>query len=283
MLKTTQDNVVTIKFDDISAGWEQWIMLSSDQHTDSPFCNKQLQTTHLDEALRKEALIFFGGDLFDAMQGKRDPRASYRELEPLLKQDNYFDALVNSHADYYAKYAKNIMMVGKGNHEMSVLRHHSTDLLQRLAFKLNQEQNSDISVGGYGGWVRFQFTWNKTKRQMLQMKYYHGSGGDAPVTKGVLQTARQAVYLPDATIVWNGHNHNEYIVPLARERISLTGKIYQDLQWHVRTPGYKNGYGNGSEGFEVESGMPPKPMGCVWLKLYLENDRIKATAISDIR
>lgn len=282
MQKSTYDNVVTLKFDDIAAGWEQWVMLSSDEHSDSPFCNSKLEKQHLEEALQKNALILKGGDLFDAMQGKRDPRASYRELLPLLKTNNYFDSLIELLFDKYKKYAPNMVMIGKGNHEMSVIRHHSTDLTERLAYKLNKECGGNISVGGYGGWVRFQFVWNKTKRCTMNMKYFHGAGGAAPVTKGVIQTNRQAVYLPDATIVWNGHNHEQYVMPIARERISDSGVIHQDLQWHVRTPGYKNGYRDGSEGFEVENGMAPKPNGCVWLKFYLQDNRIRVTAISDI-
>jgi hypothetical protein len=129
------------------------------------------------------------------------------------------------------------------------------------------------------------FTAQKTVRTSIKMKYFHGSGGDAPVTRGVIQTARQAVYLPDADIVLNGHNHNEYCIPIQRERLSQTGEIYQDTQWHLRTPGYKNDYGNGSVGWAIESGMPPKPLGCVWLEFTFDSKlgKIKIRAIQDVR
>jgi len=283
LITSISNNVITVRFEDVNTGWEQLILLSSDEHHDSPFCERQLEKKHLEEAIEKKAIIFKGGDTFDAMQGHKDPRASYDQLDPELKKDNYFDAVVDFNAKFYAPYAGNIVMLGKGNHETSVMRHHNIDLIDRLVYKLNMETKSNIHVGGYGGWVRFLFTINKTKRFSLNMKYFHGAGGDAPVTRGVIQTARQAVYLPDADIVWNGHNHNEYAMPIQRERISMGGKLYQDCQWHVRTPGYKNGYQDGSRGFEVESGMPPKPLGCVWLQMYCEDNKIKIKAIQDVR
>ncbi len=279
----TRNNVITVGIDGIKAEWEQDILLVSDQHHDSPFCDRKLEKNHLDEALGKNALIFFGGDTFDAMQGKKDPRASYDNLDPELKTDKYFDAVVSFNAKFYAPYAKQIVMMGQGNHETSVIKHNSIDLINRLAYMLNKENDANVQVGGYGGWVRLMFTMDSTKRFSLNMKYFHGSGGDAPVTRGVIQTARQAVYLPDADIVWNGHNHNEYALPIQRERLSNTGVLYQDTQWHVRTPGYKNEYADGSGGFMVEKGMPPKPLGCVWLHLYRAGNKIKIKAIQDVR
>ena len=272
-----------MRIDGVKAGWEQYILLRSDAHHDSPFCDRKLEKKHLDEAANKDAMILDAGDLFDAMQGRRDPRASYDDLEPALKVDNYLDALVKFNADFYKTYADNILLLGKGNHEASALKHHNVSLTDNLAYRMNQETGSNVKVGGYGGWVKFMFTINTTKRFSLNLKYYHGSGGDAPVTRGVIQTARQAVYLPDADIILNGHNHNAYALPIRRERLSDRGDLYQDDQWYIRTPGYKNEYGDGSTGFAVESGMPPKPLGCVWLRMYYDDNKIRVQATQDVK
>ncbi len=279
----SRGNVLTVRIDGIKAGWTQRFMLVSDQHHDSPLCDRKLEKNHLEEAKRDRAGILMVGDVFDAMQGRKDPRASYDQLDPALKVTNYFDAVVDYNAQFYAPYADNILMIGKGNHESSVQNHHNISLIDNLVYRLNKETGSRISVGGYGGWVKFLFTIDTTKRYSLNLKYFHGSGGDAPVTRGVIQTARQAVYLPDADIVVNGHSHNEYAVPIQRERISQAGKVYSDTQWHIRTPGYKNDYGDGSSGWAVESGMPPKPLGCVWLDMYRDGDRIRVKAVQDVR
>ena len=277
------DNVLTIRIGGICAGWSQYVMLVSDQHHDSPYCNRKLEKAHLDKAMSRDALIFFGGDTFDAMQGKHDPRANYDHLEQFLKADNYFDAVVDYNAEFYKPYARNIVMVGNGNHELAVLQHHNISLTDRLVKELNKEKGSRIYVGGFGGWVRFMFTINKTRRESYNLKYYHGAGGEAPVTRGVIQTNRQAVYLPDANIVWNGHNHQEYAIAVPRERMTAQGKLYRDTQWFIRTPGYNDSYGNGSKGWEVEKGLSPKPDGCAWLKFYFDNDEIGIVVEQDIR
>lgn len=278
-----RNNVLFVRIDGVKSGWEQWILLRSDAHHDSPFCDRKLEKKHLDEALDKNAMILDGGDFFDAMQGRKDPRASYDNLDLALKTDNYFDALIKFNSDWLKPYAKNIIVMGKGNHETSAQKHHNISLTDNLVYRLNQETESNVKVGGYGGWVKFLFTINTTKRYSLNLKYFHGAGGDAPVTRGVIQTARQAVYLPDADIVWNGHNHNEYAVSIQRERISDRGDLFKDTQWHVRTPGYKDEYADGSQGFAVETGMPPKPLGCVWLRLYCEDNKIRVQAVQDVR
>jgi len=275
------DNVLTVRINNIGAGWEQYVMLVSDQHHDSPNCNRKLEKSHLDKALQRNALIFMGGDTFDVMQGKHDPRANYDHLEPFLKHDNYFDAVVGYCTEFYKPYARNIVMVGNGNHESGVLKHHNISLIDRMVSELNHETGSHIYVGGFGGWVRFMFSIS-THNLSINMKYYHGAGGESPVTKGVIQTARQAAFLPDASIVWNGHNHNQYIVAQPRERLSGKGKLYKDVQWFVRTPGYADEYGNGSGGWTVEKGLAPKGAGCIWLKFYCEDDTIRITAEQDI-
>ena len=271
------DNVLTVRLDGITAGWEQYAMLVSDQHHDSPYCNRKLEKQHLDKAIQRNAMIFFGGDTFDAMQGRHDPRASYDHLDPVLRKQNYFDAVVKYNADFYKPYASNIVMIGVGNHESSVSKHYNTSLIDRLVAELG----GNVHVGGYGTWVRFMFKIS-TRNMSYNLKYFHGAGGESPATKGVGQGMRQTSFLPDADIIWNGHNHNEYVVAVPRERLSGKGKLYKDVQWLVRTPGYLDAYGDGSTGWAVEKGLTPKSFGCVWLKFYLDGDIVRITAEQDL-
>lgn len=279
---TNSDNVLTIR-ENAPNGWEQYVLLMSDNHHDSPLCDRKLEKKHLDEAKQKNAWIFQGGDLFDAMQGRKDPRSSYDNLDPELKGDDYLDRLVKFNSEFYAPYAENILLFARGNHETAALKHYGVDLTSNLVYRMRTEYGCKASAGGYGGWVRFLFTMDKTKRFSLNLKYFHGAGGEAPVTRGMIQTNRQAVYLPDADIIWNGHLHSGYITMIQRERLSSAGVIYQDCQYHVRTPGYLNSYADGSYGWSVEKGMAPTPLGCVWLRLFREGNRIRITATQDVR
>lgn len=280
-----QGNVTSLRFD-IKAGWEQWFLLRSDVHHDSVRCARELQTRHLDEAKKRKALIMDAGDLFDAMQGRFDPRRSMDELREEYRRNDYYDFVVEDTAKYLAPYAKQIVMLGRGNHETAVLKNASTDLTDRLVYALNSKHKTEIKTGGYGGWVRLLFNLRDGKmpgvRTSIKIKYFHGSGGDAPVTRGVIQTNRQAVFLPDATVIWNGHNHQNYIIPIVRERLSDKGMLSSDIQWHIRTPGYKQDYGDGSKGWAVERGMPPKPIGIVWMKVFMHSNRIHIKFEPDI-
>jgi hypothetical protein len=81
------------------------------------------------------------------------------------------------------------------------------------------------------------------------------------VTKGVIKTARKAVYLPDPHIVISGHIHESWKVDLMRLRLGKTG-TYHDKQTHLCIPTYKE-----------ELGAPPKPIGAYWLRLFYVNKR----------
>lgn len=69
-------NSTVITIDGIKAGWEQWVLLRSDVHHDNPKCDQKLEKKHLDQAKEYNAIIIDNGDLFCAMQGKYDKRAS---------------------------------------------------------------------------------------------------------------------------------------------------------------------------------------------------------------
>ena len=273
--------VITVRIDDMKAGDDVWVLLRSDAHHDSPYCDRKLEKYHLEIAKERNALILDNGDTFDAMQGKFDPRRSYGDIRPEDKVETYYNSIVDHAAEDYAPYADNWIMFGKGNHETAVANKANLCLLSMLTKELNQQDGANVHVGGYTGYVRFMFQYNKTKGKTFNLKYHHGSGGSAPVTRGVIQTNRQSVFLPDADIVWNGHNHQAYTLPIPRERLSRSGKISQDNLWHIRTPGYKNDWLRG-EGWAVERNSGPTPMGAVWLKFFIRNDKIKMQVIPEI-
>ena len=281
-IKKTNRNVVCIKMDDISEGWEKWFFLSSDRHHDSPSCNRSLAQRHLEKVVERDAHIIDFGDFFDAMQGKYDPRRNYAEMKPeytlqmLTEGRGYLDVIVDDATKFYGPYAKRFLVIGRGNHETAIYKHNDVDLTGNLVRELNKPENGggNVSVGGYGGWVRFLFTYHKTKKTSVNLKYFHGSGGAAPVTKGTIQANRQSVFLPDAQIIVNGHIHESWVVTYKRERLSGKGIPYQDYVYHVRTPGYKDDYGDGYAGFDVERGAPPKPQGGAWIRFFLDKSMI---------
>lgn len=261
-------------------------MLRSDAHHDSSACNRALELRHLELARQRKAYILDFGDIFDVMQGRYDPRKAYPDMRKEYLADlqdgkSYFNIITDDANKFYSPYKDLWMLQGVGNHETTVAKNSDINLID-LFVKGMQKDGGIINKGGYGGWVMFQFLISGTERTSIKLKYFHGAGGGGPVTKGVIQSNRQAVFLPDADIVINGHIHEAWTLALPRERISSHGIISQDLQYHVRTPTYKCDYGQGESGWHVERGAPPKPMGCVWLRIYYERKKINIQLIQDI-
>ena len=272
MPKIEQDSaeVLTIRYEDISLGWEAWVLLRSDAHHDSPYCDRKTERKHLKMAKERNALIMDAGDLFDAMQGKFDPRRTMEDVRPENKVADYYGSIVRCAAKNYAPYAENFALIGKGNHETAVLDKANTDVTSNLVFRMNSDllQNKvdhTIYAGDYEGWVRFMFKIHGRRQHSLTMKYNHGNGGNAPVTRGVIATNRQAVFL-DADIVWNGHNHQAYILPIKRQRLNNKGRMEENLMWFVRTPGYKRS----DDAYSKGKNTGPTVLGAVWLHFYLD-------------
>jgi hypothetical protein len=240
--------------------FEKSYFVTSDVHIDSVYCHRKAFFTDLDQAVERDAGIIIVGDLFDAMMGRFDPRRDLEKVRPEYRNNKYYDSLVDDAYSMLKKYVKNIELITPGNHETAVLKNANTYLSDRIVNLLNAAGGKVIH-GGYGGWIRVLIKHKNHTYETINIKYFHGSGGEAPVTRGVIQTNRQAVFLPDADIILNGHSHNAYWVPITRERISSRGIHYFDTQHHVRTPGYNQAYGDGSEGWEVERGGVPKPIG----------------------
>lgn len=255
-----------------TADWEQWGLLTADRHRDNPKSNRKLQDHHMKQAQERGAFVIDVGDTFDAMQGKTDRRSDKGDMMEPMNTSAYLNALVEDAADFYDQYADNVALIGEGNHETAKVKNQEYSLLDGLIYALHRAGHTHIIRGGYRGWIRFSFEHESGgKRQSMLAYYHHGSGGGGPVTKGVIQTARKAAYLPDANIVLGGHIHEEWVVPITRVKVLESGREIADTQYHVQLPTYKEEFLNAMGGFHHEKGGPPKPVGATWMRFYYSN------------
>jgi len=249
--------------------WKFRILVTSDRHVDSLYSDVTLQKKHLDIAKVNGWPVIDLGDFFDSMAGRNDNRRSRVQRPEVSDKEEYFDSLVDYGFEFISPYKDNLMLFCLGNHETSVLKHSETNLLKRLVSRLNKE-GSPVILGGYAGWLKVQFEYKGANgaRQSVNIRYIHGSGGNSPVTKGVINTNRRAVTHPDAHIILSGHSHDTWIVPVPRERISAQGMLSIDEQIHCSVPSYKDETTNQSAGFAVEKGLSPKVKGATWLNFW---------------
>ena len=274
--KRLSRNVLAVYVDLSALDAEQWFLLRSDVHHDNLHCDQKLERRHLEQAKARGAGVLDNGDLFCAMQGKWDPRSDRSQLRPEFQDTNdYLNCLVEYAADFLGPYADNLIELDHGNHETGIINHHNFNLTRALCKALNDKHGTDIGCGGIGGHVLFRLR-RKRQQQTFILSRHHGRGqGRAEVTRGVIESNRMAVIHPDANIVWTGHSHDEWCVPVTRWRVSQKGVVSKDKQYHIRTPGYKDGTQDGYEGWENVKGMAPKPLGAAWLRFYRESHDFK--------
>lgn len=261
-----------------SKDWRQTFLLASDRHWDNPKSDQAMQKRHLEEMIDRNAYLIDNGDFFCAMQGKYDKRANKTSVRPEHNTDEYLDALVNTAGNWFAPYADRIIMLGEGNHEAAIRKNHETSLIQRLVGLLNS-RSGRVICGGFSGFIKFSFrTYSPSgpaNGRDAVLHYDHGYGGGGPVTNDRIQHQRRQVYLPDADIIVSGHTHDQWNAWISRKRLNTHGHIHHDAVLHVKTPTYKEEYGNGQHGWHVERGGPPKPIGAYWLNFFFKAGELR--------
>ncbi len=252
-----------------NSGWSFWVLLWADRHWDNPDSDHKMMNEQLRQARKMNAAIIDVGDFFCAMQGKYDPRSSKSALRPEHTSGDYLDALVNTATDYLSPYADLFAWMCPGNHEKSIHDRRETNLTERLVSNL-RAKGSQCIRHRYSGFTRICFKDAQAKSrsagysQTVVMWHTHGYGGGGPVTKDTIQANRQGVYLDNVDIVVSGHTHDSWIWPQSTVRVNQYGSIVHNERLHLKIPSAKNKFGKDS--WEDLRGMPPKPLGCLWLK-----------------
>lgn len=217
----------------------------SDLHIDHPQCDRDLLVSDLSAAMKEGAQVIFGGDIFDLMQLRNDPRRSFSGIKKEHVVEEYLDAVLEDAISLLRPFKRCIAAIAAGNHELTVLRHAATNMVKRLCKEL------DAAALPYRGWVMLT---SCSKSHSLY--YAHGGGsGSAPVTKGVIDVNRQLAFV-DADLIWNGHTHTAYVLPYIRENAAGTR-----LGYAIRTPSYVRSSASGSD-FAAIKGLAPNPVGC---------------------
>ena len=248
---------------------EKWMFTCSDVHFDNPKCNRELFFQHMNKALDLDAMITITGDFFCLMQGAYDPRKSKSSILPEHNEDNYLDLVINDAAEKLIPYAKNIILISRGNHETSVSKRNETDVMERFVERLNLLAGSNIQIGNYLGYYTLNFHYEATGNisRPVHVAYSHGHWGGI-VTKGALSVMRYSSMFPDADIIFSGHTHDSWVMTQPRYRMRPSReKVEVEKQWHVKTGTYKEEFEEG-KGWASERIAVPKHLGGAFTKFY---------------
>lgn len=241
------------------------IAMLSDLHWDNPKCDWDLLKRDLDYCVSENIPIMVNGDFFCLMQGKGDRRGNKSDIRPEHNNAKYLDSVVETAVEWFAPYAHLLTVIGYGNHCTAVIKWQETDVLQRFVDLLNYKCNSNVYTGGYGGWIIVNANTRGNSRSSIKIKYFHGSGGGGVVTKGALNLTRALEMYEGFDVFTMGHIHENSCRNDVRDVIEYHGQSgyrngLKDI--HLMLTGtYKEEYEDGSKGWHVERGAPPKPVG----------------------
>lgn len=222
------------------SGQDYKYALFSDIHIDSPSCQLDLLKYHLDICKKENARIFINGDLFDAILLRDMKRATNSRMEA---QDGQLNVKIEKTVDFLKPYIDNIAFIGRGNHEESVMKYNGVDVTAWLINELNHyKTNGVVAYGGYRSFIRIGFDYPNDKKVQHRIVYdilaHHGSGGAAPVTKGMIDFNRIANGAI-VNLIWIGHKHNslqDNSLPITR--ITQNGFIEVVNRKAIQTPAY---------------------------------------------
>lgn len=265
-------------------GNKAYVAILSDIHWDNPKCDRKLLKRHLNYCKKESIPIIIVGDMFCLMQGRGDNRKNKSDILPEHNNSHYLDSVVDTAVEWWAPYAHLIAVIGYGNHETAIIKWQETDVLKRFVQMMNLKHHTDIKLGGYGGWIVYTLDMRpnsnskQSKTAAFKHKYFHGSGGGGVVTKGALNLTRALEMYEGMDIFSMGHIHENASRNDVREDLEYSaGRLGYQLKHkqihHCITGTYKEEYEDGSKGWHVERGAPPKPLGGRILELTVKEKK----------
>lgn len=222
------------------------LALFSDLHLDSPDCNIELLKKHLDACKKEGRYIMMGGDEFDALIHSDKKRYTPSRIDH--NRDDQINEKLERAIALLQPYADNILFIGRGNHEESILKYSGVDMIDLLVKELNHwKNNGEIQKGNYQNFIRLN--WVKSFKgpnyktvQHYDILQHHGAGASgAAVTKGTIDFNR-LLHGTDADLVWLAHKHSSCILPSDPiMTIDQRGNVIMKNRQAILTPSYLNG------------------------------------------
>lgn len=249
--------------------------LMSDLHLGSPHSDHQRIVSDLDRAKALGAKVLINGDIYDAI-GPTDKRSDAAVLHPDMRgQKDLHNAMVDRAFGLLAPYRDIIDVIGLGNHEEAWIKYNHADPVRALIARLNAMRpgaEHQIRHGSFWGWINTTFYVDDTrKRPRHKLLYFHGAGGDSPVTKGTIDFNRKGRNFWYDCLTF-GHKHNKLASVEAIQDCD-DGHIVEREQLNLQTASYYSNYSEADESSPLEysyaesKAHAPKPKGGIFLCL----------------
>lgn len=215
-----------------------YIACFSDMHIDSWNFDEKKCREDFEEAKDRKARILIGGDATDGiMHGDR----RYSRGRDEIKADGQLNIITEKLEEFLMPYLDLIDWIGIGNHENTNLQKSHYDIVRGAIRTLNRLREKPIHHGGYKGFIRYLVE-HQGSTHALTIFQYHGKGGSAPVTKGMIDFNRlRGDY--EADFYWLQHKHSLIQDPGAsRTFMSVRNNLCRRRQIAFTSAGYQADY-----------------------------------------
>jgi hypothetical protein len=223
-------------------GMQKILALFSDLHLEANDTDQDQLKKDLEEAAGLDARILINGDLVDMILPSDQKR--HTASRDISHRDDKLNEITQVAYEMLLPVVDYIDVIGAGNHEAAVAKYHHFDIIGALVVMLNMQRSKTlppIHRAGYQGYIRYMLhpEDEPARTTAFTIYHHHGSGGSAPVTKGMIDFNR-IIYSHDADLWWMGHKHQGIQDPyIMRDRLNQRGKYEIRRGQAVQTPGYK--------------------------------------------
>lgn len=236
----------------------------ADVHLGNQACDVKAFKEFLQDS--DESTLFIGiGDLLDSVIVK-DKR--YRKSSDATDGDSIVDEQIDRAEDLLSPYKNQILGLGDGNHEDTIIRIAGTNPIKRLCKRL------DVPFLGFSGLFRLVFSEQKdnqrpSRGRTVIIRYHHGWGGGSRTQGADLTKYSKDIAYWQADIFLYGHVHKKQTDEIPRMGIVGDTLIAKDKQIAICGTFLKT-YTKDTTYSEVK-GYPPISVGGVCVEIRPDN------------
>ena len=215
----------------------------SDVHIDSATHAAKQFDYDITEAVDRDCRLYIGGDLGELILPGDQKR--YSKGRDIIEGDAALNMIQEMYFDKFRPYVDYIDWIGWGNHEDAALKYNNYDVIRGVITLLNHERAKSlppIHHGGYKSYIRWRFSHGENRNtKTVDVLHFHGKGGSAPVTKGMIDINRlRAYYVAD--VYWLGHKHTNIADPDSKIELAQNDRIKRKQVIAFFTAGYQESY-----------------------------------------
>lgn len=279
----------------LQAGKLIGLRLMSDLHIGAAHVDYKMIQREIEDAATNGDRVLINGDLLDLILPKDTKRYQPNAVHPrIAKRNDQVNAVIEWAVEELSPIAHLLDLLAIGNHEAVITHYHSIDPTLLVLYELEKiakqrDPNHVIHYGGYAGFVDYRLRNREGADDSYRwiVYYHHGSGGAAPVTKGLIDFNRKDVFI-DADVIWMGHKHNRLVVSVEKLRCPTKGDDVDVREvFHIMTGAYFNTYMGQSQqsvrkygrrsNYAADMGLAPGGKGGVRVQIVGQSHRTRPT------